>query len=309
MKSTSAQVSVIIVSYNNAEVLGTALYALQSKIFSPPIEIIVVDNASNGPNVKLVRREFPGVCLIVNSSNVGFAQGCNVGAHNASCDYLLFMNSDIILQDNPLPEMLALLEQNVNIGIVGCQLLNRDGTLQPSYYRFPGLLMRFFQLSGLKAIILRLLPHIRFQRASVFTIDFVSGAFLMISRELFFEIGGFDRRYFMYLEDADLCHQARRKGKAACVLSNCHITHLGHHCETLSNPFVFRHFNIGQIRFYKKNYKRPKLYVLAIMSVVLFSIRLLASFLSGRGVDERNELRNVIRLYGQLLVPKWQSVN
>jgi GT2 family glycosyltransferase len=105
--------------------------------------------------------------------------------------------------------MLELFRTNPQAGIVGCQLLNIDGSLQPSYFRFPSLSMRFLQLSGIKSILIKLFPSLRYDYHSPFKLDFVSGSFFMIKSELFLNVGGFDEGCFMYIEDADLGYKVK----------------------------------------------------------------------------------------------------
>ena len=117
-------VSIIIISYNNKSTLENTLISIYKQIKETDFEIIIVDNASTENNVKMIRDEFQDVKLIENELNKGFAYACNQGAKIAQGNFLLFVNSDIILQDNPIPKMLILFNKLPNIGIVGCQLLN-----------------------------------------------------------------------------------------------------------------------------------------------------------------------------------------
>ena len=299
-------VSIIIVSYNRLDALRRTLDDLVHFVTEPNAEIILVDNASQEPVVDTVRREFPQVHLIPNERNVGFGGGNNIGAKHARGQFLLFANSDLILHGNPLAAMLGMFQSNPRAGIVGCQLLNTDGSLQPSYFRFPSLTMRIIQLSGLKALLNKIYPGLRFKYDSAFKLDFVSGAFFMISSALFFEVGGFDERYFMYLEDADLGFQVKRKGKESVLLNRQDIIHIGQHYEEIGHPFVYYHMNIGQIKFYAKNYVRWKYYTFVLISIAIFSWKLFRSQWKRQASLEQKQMREILHLYITALsvVPK-----
>jgi GT2 family glycosyltransferase len=294
-------VSIVIVSYNRLEVLRKTLLGLLHYFTEPMVEIILVDNASQEPIVETIRREFPQVQIIAHKKNIGFGGGNNVGAKQARGKFILFANSDLILQGNPLPAMLELFQANPRAGIVGCQLLNTDGSLQPSYFRFPSLTMRFIQISGLKTLINKMFPRLRFEYNSTFKLDFVSGAFFIIPYTLFFEIGGFDERYFMYIEDADLGFQVKRKGRESLLLNTRDVIHIGQHYEVIGHPFVYFHMNIGQLKFYAKNYGRWKYFAFVIISMVLFSWKLLLSLLKRNASMEQKQMREILHLYSLAL--------
>jgi GT2 family glycosyltransferase len=294
-------VSVIIVSYNRLEVLRNTVAGILQYFTTPTIEILLVDNASPEPIVETIRKEFPQVQVIANKKNIGFGGGNNVGARQARGKFLLFANSDLILQGNPLPAMLKLFQENSQVGTVGCQLLNTDGSLQPSYFRFPGLTMRFLQISGLKIIINKMFPRLRFEYNLPFKLDFVSGAFFIIPSALFFEIGGFDERYFMYIEDADLGFQVKRKGRESLLLNTRDVIHIGQHYEVIGHPFVYFHMNIGQLKFYAKNYGRWKYIAFVMISMILFSWKLLLSLLKRNASMEQKQMRKILHLYSLAL--------
>ncbi len=291
------EVSIIIVSFNNPFILKQTIVSIKDKIDVPSYEIIVVDNASVEGNVRMIKDDLSDVILIENPTNSGFGYACNLGAKNASGEYLLFVNSDIVLNGNPIPEMINIFNRFSDVGVVGCQLLNPDGSLQPSHFRFPGLLMRFLQLSKIKYLILKLLPSARFKRDKIYEVDFVSGAFLMIKSELFFKLGGFDKRYFMYLEDADLCYQARKSGKINYGLNTNVITHLNENYEDVENPFVFKHLNKSQLLFYKKNYSKGRKRLLIIMTCIFYWIRIVELRMKRNSGNEIEQLKEVISFY------------
>lgn len=291
------KISIIIVSYNNADLLRKTILSLIEKITVPSIEIIVVDNASTENNVMILESEFPNIKLIKNDSNLGFGKACNLGAKIAAGLYLLFVNSDILLTGNPLPEMIRIYEENNKTGSVGVQLHNPDGTKQPSGFRFPGLFMRFLQLSGLKDLILRIFPSVRVNNDKIFEVPFVSGAFLLILKTLFDELGGFDERYFMYLEDADLCFQINKSGKKNYILNINNVIHLNENHENSSSAFVFYHLNKGQLLFYQKNFSKFKTIFLKNMSRIIITCKLCLLYLKKNSNTEIEKFKKVLSIY------------
>jgi hypothetical protein len=295
-------ISIIIVSFNKPKVLIDTIKSIQNVITTIPFELIIVDNASSDNNVDLINKFFPSVNLVLNNKNGGFAYGCNVGANNSAGKFLIFINSDILLSEDPVPAMLDKLCSDKGIGIIGCQLLNPDGTLQPSNFRFPRLFLRFIQLSGLKKIILKILPEVKSRKEKYYETDYVSGAFLMIERDIFLRIGGFDERYFMYHEDADICFKVKTMGLKVILYNSRGVTHLTQNQEKLNNDFVFFNMNLGQIIFYKNNYNSSKLKLLAIMSMTIFSFKYVTDLLL---FNKRSDvIKKIMKLYLNTLFNK-----
>ncbi len=205
--------SVVILNWNTCALLEKCLRALVCPQRDIDVEIIVVDNASGDNSREMVRREFPQVNLIANPKNTGFGAGNNVALPQARGRYVLFLNSDTVVIDGALTSMVQYADANPDIGILGPKLLNGDGSLQYSCRRYPNLATGFFRNTPLG----RLFPKNRFatdylmqdwDHAAPRDVDWVSGAALMMRRELIAQIGGFDEDYYMYCEDVDLCWRA-----------------------------------------------------------------------------------------------------
>lgn len=294
-------VSVVIVSYNHLNDLQTLLQGMETHVSDPVTEVIVVDNASHEPIVEALAARYPMVTVLANSTNEGFGRACNVGARQARGSYLLFVNSDILLQGNPVPAMVQALDSDPQVGAVGLTLLNADGTDQPSGFRFPSLWLRILQLTGVKELLLKIAPGLRSSSSGLHP-DFVTGAFIMVKKDLFESIGRFDEDYFMYVEDADLGYRIRTSGHASILLPSKDVVHLGRHYEAPALAFVFRHMNIGQILFYRKHYGFVRLRLLALVSVVAFAARwCLASFIPASRVH-KELFADIIRLYAHAFV-------
>ncbi len=203
----------MILSWNTRQLLEKCLRSLACPQPGLKMEVLVVDNASEDRSREMVRKLFPQVRLIVNDANIGFGAGNNTALPHATGRYVLFLNSDTVVMEGALAAMVHYADAHPDIGILGPKLLNGDGSLQYSCRRYPNLGTGFFRNTPLG----RLFPNNRFTTDYLFQdwdhatprdVDWVSGAALMIRRDLLDVIGGFDDDFFMYCEDVDLCWRA-----------------------------------------------------------------------------------------------------
>jgi len=205
--------SLIILSWNTRDLLEKCVASAVAQTGNLEFEILVVDNASEDGSREMIEKLFPDVKLVVNSTNVGFGAGNNSALSHATGKYLLFLNSDTILTEGALDTLVAFMDANPGAGIAGPKLLNGDGSLQYSCRRYPDLGAGFFRSTPLG----RLFPKNRFagnymmtdwDHANVRSVDWVSGAALLIRSTLVDQIGCFDEDFYMYCEDVDLCWRA-----------------------------------------------------------------------------------------------------
>jgi GT2 family glycosyltransferase len=216
--------SIIIVCYKGWGRLNKCLESLSSfsgKIIK--IEVIVVDNNSSDETIHEIEERFSKFRFIKNEINGGFANGCNLGAKNASGEFLLFLNPDTVASESEIEKLLNIARQNPEFGIVSCRQENEKGKYSISYGQFPSL----FNLTGFQRAILgnrslaggsripdngRQTPHISYP-------DWVSGSVILILCETFKKQDGFDEDFWMYFEDIDLCRRVRN--------INCEIAFCG----------------------------------------------------------------------------------
>jgi GT2 family glycosyltransferase len=200
-------VSIVILSYNTEDLLRRCLTSLFEHIPEKEAEVIVVDNASKDDSVKTLKKQFPQVKLIENDTNSGFAGGCNLGAKHARGEYLLFLNSDTQISDNPLPELLKTMSTGRDCGVVGGLLKNHDDSLQRSFGDFYSVKnIAFFLFGGEKY------EAKHFVTRRVKEVDWVSGGFMLVKSDIYQELKGFDENFFMYIEDMELCYRVKKIG-------------------------------------------------------------------------------------------------
>src|SRR3989338_6213290 len=129
-------VSIIILSYNTKSLLKECLQAIYSKLHALSFEVIVLDNASVDESVSMVKKEFPRATVIRSNENLGFAKGVNLASKKAKGEYLLFLNSDAVLLDDKLEEMVTKKKENNEITVIGGNLLSSDITTSEPYGSF-----------------------------------------------------------------------------------------------------------------------------------------------------------------------------
>jgi GT2 family glycosyltransferase len=194
--------------------------------------VVVVDNASTDQSLEGLDEPSLPLRVIRNVENIGFAAACNLGveAIGDASEYLLFLNPDTRLFDNSLNAPLGFMAdpRRRRVGICGIRLRDSKGKVARSCARFPQPIMFFFAMFGLD----RIWPHLgQFMRewdhSITREVDQVIGAFFLVRRELFESIGGFDTRFFVYLEDVDFSLRARRIGWISYYLAEADAFHKG----------------------------------------------------------------------------------
>jgi hypothetical protein len=177
---------------------------IESKVDSS--EIIIVDNNSDDDSIAVARDIYPGVKTIENSKNLGFASACNQGAAVARHELLLFINPDLELDADAIGTLREFMCNNSRAGAVTGRLRFPDGNFQPNCREFPNRSNIFLSRGGILArIIGENRKYTLGDSKTVMSVPALAGAFLMIRRELFLSVSGFDERFFMYMEDTDLC--------------------------------------------------------------------------------------------------------
>ena len=230
MGNDGPDISVAVVSYNTRELLRLCLRSLQSRQADGEarLEIIVADNGSVDGSPKMVRTEFPSVRVLETGGNIGFGRANNAALAEASGRYFCLLNSDAELLPGTLSLAQAYLEAHADVGLVGGQLLWPDGRLQTSWGDDPTLAgvlaeQTFWGAISRKASV----PALGLVAAGTEAkeVDQICGAFMLLRRDAWQQIGGFDPAYFMYNEDVDLNVRLRLAGWRIVFLPTARITH------------------------------------------------------------------------------------
>lgn len=244
--------SIIILNYNTRELTVACVRSLlahyKKQIDDGEFEIIIVDNASADESVSMIQKQlwFSQVKLVQNKENVGFSKGCNRGSSHAKGNHLLFLNSDTQMLDNGLVGMLNYLEKHESVGILGGRLQNTDGSSQASagvFYTLPRVLLLLIGAERL--------GKLRYSPEKIASVDWVSGAMLMIDKKLFEKLGGFDEQLFMYMEDMELCFRVKKGGETVVFYPECVVKHISH--GSSNRGFAIVQIYKGLLYFYKKH--------------------------------------------------------
>lgn len=272
-------ISIIIVNFNTKRLLRSCLESINKNTDNFEPEIVVIDNNSEDGSIEMIKSDFTDIKLIANNSNVGFGQANNQGAKMAQGEYLLFLNSDTEMTDDFLKKLQENVNDLKNKGVMGFKIMNRNGSLQNFCGNFPSLLNLLMEsiyldrlLKGSSKLFYRVLNTKFYQQQQKF--DWLSGSCLLISMDLFKKIGGFDEKYFLYIEDVDLCYKAKRQGYDNFYLPLKAVTHFNRSSSPNKTPaIVFSHQNL--IYFFRKNHSNilaQLLKLLFIIKSILYSI-------------------------------------
>lgn len=254
-------VTVIVVNWNAGDLLTGCVDSVlsHSQDSDAKVEVIVVDNASEDGSIQALQAR-PKVTAVRNASNRGFAAACNQGASLARGEFLLFLNPDCRVMAGSIDACRFILERDSSVGVVGVALFSDSGCVSRSCHRFPSPRHFFYRLSGLASISdrfpdgsMRDWDHSYDRR-----VDHVMGAFYMVRRHEFLATGGFDERFFVYLEDLDLSLRYRQLGQDCMFLASARAYHKGGGTSERSRAarlfyatrsrvlYAFKHFGAAQ---------------------------------------------------------------
>ncbi len=224
--------SIVIVNYNTRQLLDDCLASLAVATIAPhSVETIVVDNASHDGSQTMVREQYPDVILIENEENLGFSTANNVGVRAANGRFILFLNSDTRVDERALIEPLDYLQAHPRAGAITVYLEYPNGDRDPDNHRgFPTPWNAVCHFSGLS----KLFPHRpRFtgyfgstlDMSETHAVDVIAGSFMMMPRDLFDKLGGWDEQYFFYGEDIDFCYRIREADYAIIYYPHVRVIH------------------------------------------------------------------------------------
>jgi len=247
-------VSIILVNYNGAAIIKDCLHSLRLFNQTIPSEIIVVDNNSRDGSPAMIAESFPEVKLIRETTNHGFGKGNNIGAKLAQGKFILFLNTDTILTCDFLPSLLAVMEQDPQVGIIAPKLVNRDGSLQLS--TSPAISIKGEYLAQRRSHQYHQgenLAKITQEFAHQQEVDIVVGASLLIRRKLFEQLRGFDETFFMYFEESDLCQRSQYLGWKIIYYPGVSLIHLHGGSTSKTSDRMILEYRRSQIYYYQKH--------------------------------------------------------
>jgi GT2 family glycosyltransferase len=247
----SGFVSIIIVNYNGFPFTRQCLESLFRFHNPDTIEVIVVDNNSSDGSQTELPKLFPSINFIAFTENRGFGAANNAGAKSANGEFLFFLNNDTLFFEETIGKLKELLFFKKNYGIVGPKLLYEDNTFQISFGNYPTISKEI----GAKKIAKNYSLESKEEVISDQPIekDWVTGAALMIKRDLFEMVRGFDERYFMYFEDIDLCRRINKNDYKSIYVPSISLIHYGGKSYGKKDDYIISEYRRSQLRYYDKH--------------------------------------------------------
>jgi len=297
--------SIVIVTFNTRELTLACIRDLIDHPAQRRCEIIVVDNASSDGTAEFIKQQFPSVNVLSQTSNGGFSKGCNTGAKQAKGPYLCFLNSDTMAAGQALDPLMQWMDNHPDCAVVGPEFRSETHDLiQMSWgwdpILFNELIQQYFAPYSLRrsAYKRRIVDWLQRKTRPV---QILCGACLVVRREAFELIGGFDERFELYFEDSDLCRRLRENGKRIVFYADAHVIHhLGQSTkESWSlTPLVYRQ---SQIYFYRKHGPAGSIFFLKIY-LILRWIRLWVKSFFMQGDTDR--IRTYLKLFWVIIREK-----
>ena len=255
------QLTVIILNYNVRYFLEQCVLSVQKAIQNLDAEIIVIDNNSLDDSCIMMKKLFPNIKLIQNSKNLGFPKGNNIAVKEAKGEYICILNPDTVVAEDTFEKILTFAKSKDDLGIVGCKLIDGTGNFLPESKRgIPTPWVAFTKFFGL---------HKLFSKSSCFNkyyaehltenqtgkVSILVGAFMVMKRNLYNEIGGFDENCFMYSDDIDLSYMALKKGMSNYYFHETSIIHYKGESTVRDETYIKR-FREAMQFFYKKHFNK-----------------------------------------------------
>ncbi len=273
-------VSIIIVGWNTKELLNSCLKSIYQEAGRVDYEVIVVDNASTDGSPEMVKTEFPGVVLIENSENRGFAAANNQAIRIAKGKYILLLNSDTVICDSAIEKTVRYADARPEAAVIGCQVRESPDKVQMTCFRYPSLLNLFLRASCLAT----LFKYNRFfgreetllwQRDTEREVDIVSGMFMLVRHDAIRQVGLMDEEYFLYFEDTDWCYRFFKAGWKMMFWPGAKIIHIdaGSKSTDQDGLRMFVQFQKSLLIFFRKHYGNVGYFVARLMLAVSFGLR------------------------------------
>lgn len=255
------QLSVIILNYNVRYFLEQCVLSVQKALENIDGEIIVIDNNSSDASCEMMKTRFPNVKLIENTQNLGFPKGNNIGVTEAKGEYICILNPDTVVAEDTFTKILNTEHWQPNTGIIGCKLIDGTGNFLPESKRgVPTPWVAFTKIFGLYKVFSKVswfnqyyAQHITENESG--KVDILVGAFMMMKKNLYLDVGGFDENCFMYSDDIDLSYVMLQKGFDNYYYHKTTVIHYKGE-STVRDGTYMKRFREAMQFFYKKHFKK-----------------------------------------------------
>ncbi|MCX7549296.1 glycosyltransferase family 2 protein [Xanthomarina sp. F2636L] len=279
------KLSVIILNYNVRYFLELCLRSAEAAISNMDAEIIVIDNNSSDDSCQMVKQLFPNIKLIENKSNDGFSTGNNIGIKQAQGEYLCILNPDTVVAEDTFEILLKFADATPNLGILGCKLIDGKGGFLPESKRnIPTPMVSIQKLFGYSK------PYYAHHLKSDQTgkVSMLVGAFMIIKKSVYNEVGGLDEDYFMYGEDIDLSYKVLKAGYQNYYNSETTVIHFKGE-STLKDKTYAKRFNGAMQLFFLKHFKPNWLFNI----ILWIGIKIISIFYP-KGKESSNKINEYV---------------
>lgn len=278
------ELSIIIVNFNTKDITRVCLDSIRKWSEGAVWEVIVVDNGSTDGSREMLKT-YPGITLILNKKNLGFAKANNKGIKIAKGKYILLLNSDTEIREDSIQTMLRFMDGHLKAGAATCKLELASGAMDPACHRgFPTPWASFTYMIGLEKLLPRFplvaAYHMGYKNMTIpHQVDCISGAFFLARREAVNEVGLLDEDYFMYAEDIDWAYRFKQKGWEIWFNPEASVLHKkkqSGRSNTLRSRQVIteRYFHLSNWLFYKKHYEKKYGPIVSLFINIFYRIRL-----------------------------------
>ena len=229
MENNGYKISAVVVSYNTKELTLDCLRVMGESLAGFSSEIFVVDNASTDGSAQAVQQSYPDVQVIASLANRGFGAANNLAFAKAQGEFLLLLNSDAFPRPNAVATLVDFLDTHPEVGVIGPKLLNPDGSLQQSCFRFTTPLQAWLEnlwISRWLSVNSSLGDYQGWDYSAERAVDFCIGACLLVRREVYARVGGFDEQFFMYQEEADWQRRITAGGWRVMFTPKAEVMHI-----------------------------------------------------------------------------------
>ena len=249
-----SKLSIILITRNSKSVLFDCLKALDNNdeiTSSKNAEWIIVDNNSNDGSIEEVLNLYPQTTVIKNEDNLGFAKAANQGFRISKSDFILYINTDIEIKKDSVSKLYNKIVSDNKIAVIGPRLLRKNNSIQKSVYPEATLWTEIFKP------LVKLSVSIKenfYKPGNCYTVNSLRGACFIIKKEYMKQVGGFDERYFFYLEETDLFRQLKLIGKKICYLPESEVYHYGGLGSDDKMTFNKKKmYNESMLKYFEKN--------------------------------------------------------
>ncbi len=253
------EISIILLNYKNPELTANCISSILRVNSKIPYEIIVVDNHSEDGSVDLLKQKFPEIFIKDSGKNGGFAFGNNVGVRMATGKYLLLLNNDTEIMDGMLDLLYEYAEKHEEIGMIGCRALDRNGVELPVAHSFETLyrillqtyVKPFLDKLHLQRKLVSICEKRKINQEEFILCQWISGSAMFIKKELYYEFGGLDENFFMYMEDEDLSRRLNMSGYSTGIINKFGYTHF---CggSTINSYFLTKEYIKSRLIFFMR---------------------------------------------------------